>query len=61
MHVVWYYKSSTPTCDGVTDSSGIAVCERSIGGATKGYRVRLAVTITWDGQTYQAETGFTPR
>jgi len=61
MHVVWHYKSTTETCDGVTDASGTAVCERSIGGASKGHYVRLDLTITHDGQTYYATTGFTPR
>lgn len=61
MHVVWHYKSTNETCDGVTDASGIAVCERSIGGASKGYYVRLDLTITHNGQTYYATTGFTPQ
>lgn len=61
MHVVWHYKSSTVACDGVTDASGTATCERSIGGASKGYYVRLDLNITHDGQTYYATTGFTPR
>jgi hypothetical protein len=61
MHVVWHYKSTTETCDGVTDGSGTAVCERSIGGASKGYRVRLDITIVYNGQTYYASTGFTPQ
>ncbi len=61
MHVVWNYKSTTESCDGVTDATGISVCERSIGGASKGYYVRLDVTITHNGQNYYASTGFTPR
>lgn len=61
MHVVWHYKSTTATCDGVTDASGTATCERSIGGASTGYYVRLDLTITHGGQTYYANTGFTPR
>ena len=61
MHVVWHYKSSTPSCDGVTGGDGVAVCERSIGGASKGYYVQLDVSITWQGQTYYATTGFTPQ
>jgi hypothetical protein len=61
MHVVWHYKSTTESCDGVTDATGTSVCERSIGGASKGYYVRLDVTITYNGQNYYASTGFTPR
>ena len=61
MHVVWHYKSTSETCDGVTDAAGTAACERSIGGASKGYYVRLDLAITHDGQTYYATTGFTPR
>jgi len=61
MHVVWHYKSTTETCDGVTDASGTAACERSIGRASKGYYVRLDLTIAHGGQTYYATTGFTPQ
>jgi|GEM_PF-2646784 len=61
MHVVWNYKSTTETCDGTTDATGIAVCERSIGGASKGYKVRLDVSITYEGRTYRTNTGFTPQ
>jgi hypothetical protein len=61
MHVVWNYKTTTSTCNGATDTAGIAVCSRSIGGATKGYRVRLDVSIAYEGKTYWTSTGFTPR
>jgi len=61
MHVVWHYKSTAESCDGVTDETGTAVCERSIGGASKGYYVQLDVTITYNGQNYDASTGFTPQ
>lgn len=60
MRVVWNYKSTTETCDGVTDATGTAVCERSIGGASIGYRVQLNVSITYEGKTYRANTEFTP-
>ena len=61
MYVVWNYKSTTQTCEGVTDASGTAVCERSIGRAAKGYYVRLDITITHNNQSYYATTGFTPQ
>jgi hypothetical protein len=56
MNVTWHYKSTTQTCSGVTDSNGMAQCNRSIGQATIGYQVNLDVSIA--GQTIT--TWFTP-
>ena len=61
MHTVWHYKTSTSSCDGVTDASGTAACTRDISRATKGYGVRVVVTITWQDQDYRTETSFTPQ
>lgn len=61
MYVSWHYKSTTQSCSGTTDNDGTAVCERSIGGASSGYYVRLDVSITHAGRTYSTSTGFTPK
>lgn len=53
----WRYKTTSPTCQGMTNSAGVASCSRSIGGATVGYQVNVDVVI--DG--YQATTWFVPR
>ncbi len=57
MHTVWHYRTTTVTCDGVTDASGVARCSRTIGQASVGYFVRVDVLFA-QGQT---TTGFTPR
>ncbi|MBN2392063.1 MAG: hypothetical protein JXR84_15150 [Anaerolineae bacterium] len=61
MYVTWHYKSSSPTCSSTTGGDGIATCERSIGGASIGYYVKLNVSITYNGRTYNTSTGFTPQ
>ncbi len=57
LHTVWHYRTTTVTCDGVTDANGVASCSRSIGQASVGYFVRVDVQFA-QGQT---STGFTPR
>ena len=61
MTASWFYKTTTSTCSGKTDSSGVASCTRNIGHATLGLPVRINVAITWNGQTYTASTSFTPK
>jgi len=61
MHTTWQYKTTTSYCDGVSGSNGIASCSRSIGRATKGYRVDVKVQFTYQSQTYTAWTSFTPQ
>ena len=61
MYVEWNYKTTLKSCEGITDASGVAVCERSIGRATPGYFVRLDVVISYEGKSYTTDTGFTPR
>lgn len=60
METVWHYRTTTATCSAKTDSSGVAACTRSIGGATAGYYVRIDVDFLYQGQTYSSATGFTP-
>ena len=61
MTASWFYKTTTSTCSGQTDASGVASCTRYIAGATKGYQVRINVSIVWNGQAYTASTSFTPK
>jgi hypothetical protein len=61
MHAVWHYRTTSPDCDGQSDADGVASCARNIGGASTGHYVRVVVTFTYAGQTYVAETGFTPQ
>lgn len=56
MKAVWHYKTTTPSCQGLTSSSGMASCKRYISRATKGYRVQVVVTING----YTVTTWFTP-
>lgn len=56
MVATWHYKTTTPTCEGVTGSGGVASCTRDIGRATKGYRVDVVVAING----YTATTFFVP-
>ena len=60
MHAVWHYRTTTSYCDGVTWADGEARCTRRISRATIGYRVRINVNITYEGQTYNVSTSFTP-
>ena len=57
MHTTWHYKTTTPTEDCTTGYDGIGRCTRNIGNASKGYRVRVDVTISG----YYAGTSFTPQ
>ncbi len=61
MTATWFYKTTSPSCTGKTNSAGVASCTRYIAGATKGYQVRINVAISWNGQTYTASTSFTPK
>ena len=61
MHASWHYKSTISYCDGVTGADGVALCERTIGGATKGYTVRIRVVLSYKGTSYTASTTFTPQ
>lgn len=61
MRTTWYYRTTTSTCEGTTGSDGVASCSRLIGSATIGYRVRIDVALDYQGRTYTAQTGFTPR
>ena len=56
MTATWHYRTTSPTCEGVTDDNGMAQCSRSIGGATIGYQVNIDIQI--DG--YEVTTWFTP-
>lgn len=58
-----YYKSTTSSCTGVTNSSGVASCTRDISRATYGYTVVLSVKFTnAKGATLgTTSTSFTPR
>ena len=61
MHTTWHYRTTTPYCDGVSNSDGVASCSRYISGATKGYYVQIDVTFSYQGQSYTASTGFRPQ
>jgi len=60
MHTTWHYKTVISDCDGVTDATGLAHCDRDIGGATIGYTVIIDVEFTYGGQIYHTSTSFTP-
>ena len=60
MHTTWKFKTTTFSCDGVTDTDGRASCTHMISDATMGYTVTIDVAMTWQGQTYPDQTGFTP-
>lgn len=61
MTTSWQFASTTSSCDGVANASGVATCSRQIGQATTGRRVPITVTFTRDGKRYQGSTGFTPQ
>lgn len=61
VHTTWHYRTTTPTEDCVTNSSGVGHCTRNIGGASAGYTVRVDVRITHQGSYYYAQTWFTPQ
>jgi hypothetical protein len=56
MDTTWHYKTTTSHCSGTTNTNGIAHCSRSIGRATKGYRVNVDVKIAG----HKITTWFTP-
>jgi len=58
----WKYKTSKPTCSGMTNAQGYATCTRNIGKPTKGYKVVVAVNFrTTDKLTAAAAASFTPK
>jgi hypothetical protein len=62
MHTVWNDGATTGTCDGgSTDASGSAACSRQINPATPGHVMTISVAFTLKGQTYRAQTSFTPQ
>ncbi len=63
MRMTWFYKSTTSSCTGVTNSNGVASCTRDISRATYGYKVVLSVKFTNAKGTVLAttSTSFTPR
>lgn len=60
MNTTWHYKTTTPGCSATADSDGVAECSRDTGRPTRGYTVRIDVTISYNGQSYSASTSFTP-
>ena len=56
MIATWNYKTTSSTCEGLTDALGGANCSRKIGRVTLGYRVDVVVTING----YSATTFFVP-
>lgn len=62
MHTTWHYCTTTSYGDVTySRSDGIASCKRSISRATLGYYVEVDVEMTFQGRSYSATTGFTPR
>jgi hypothetical protein len=61
MNTAWFYKTTTSTCSGVTDATGVASCSRDISRATVGYTVDIEVTFMWNNQLYKTSTSFTPQ
>lgn len=61
MHTDWHYRTTTPSCDGVSGPDGVASCSRSIGNAASGFTVVIDVAFTVNGQPYRTTTSFTPR
>jgi hypothetical protein len=59
---VAHYKTTNTALGPVaTGGDGVAAITFSIGGATPGYTVAVDVTVTANGQTYHAQTSFTPQ
>lgn len=50
----------TKSADGTTDSTGLAAVPISFSDPKSGYPVRVYVSTSWGGHTYNAETAFTP-
>jgi hypothetical protein len=61
MYTTWYYKTTTPTCEGNSGSSGVASCTRNIGGASSGYEVDIDVRFSYNGLSYYGSTSFTTK
>lgn len=61
MRTDWEFRSVTLPCDSTTNSDGVASCSLPILLVAKGEYVTVQVTFTYEGQTYRATTGFTPR
>ena len=61
MNVTWSERTSLTSCSGWSGWDGWAFCSRAIGGATPGYYVGAQVVFSYQGQSYSATTGFTPR
>ena len=61
METEWEFRSITVPCDSTTNSDGVASCSLPILLAAKGQYVTVQVAFTYQGQTYRATTGFTPR
>ena len=61
MHTIWKFKTTKSSCGGVTNTDGLASCTHMISDATVGYTVTIDVAMTWQGQTYADQTGFTPQ
>lgn len=57
MTTLWHYKTTTPSCSGSTQATGIASCSRDIGRATLGYTVQVDVVING----HEVQTWFTPQ
>ena len=55
------YKTTTSTYSGSTGSDGVASLTFGIGRATVGYTVQVVATARSGGQTYRAQTSFTPQ
>lgn len=62
LDTTWQYKTTASGCTGgPSGADGTMACTRDISRATKGYTVTINVVVTYQGQTYRANTGFTPR
>ena len=56
MIATWHYRTTSPSCEGLTNPDGMAQCSRSIGRASLDYQVNVDIEI--DG--YEVTTWFTP-
>jgi len=56
MQTTWHYKTTTPTCEGVTGPDGLANCTRDISRATSAFQVEVDVMMGGQSVT----TSFTP-
>jgi hypothetical protein len=57
---IWHYKTTTSSCSSVSDAGGTASCTRNIYRATIGFVVVVDVDFLYGGNTYRAQTSFTP-